>query len=323
MTLRRARPGLLDEFAPSRRLEVFAVLDRAAGNLDAISGEIGLEEDQQLAAPGRVDHDLAAEADREAPSACRLLSLMPWLPCGRSRSSGRPSGRAASAAGPARRARRARPSASRSAPAQAIIAPLSVQSASGGATRRKPRAASSVSSPALSALLAATPPATTSVGVAISGNSARKRSSAWPMRSRDHRRHRAPGRRRRDRRHRRSDKRRDRLGRMAQRRLQAGEGKIGAGPAEHRARQREAVGIARAPRRVRPPGRPDRAGRAASPSCRRPRRARRRSSCPSAHSRRRRAPAGSAYGRPRPAAADRERRCRRSAAPSAHGLRGD
>ena len=48
----------------------------------------------------------------------------------------------------------------RSAAAQAIIAPLSVQSASGGARKRAPASAPTASSPARIVRLAATPPAT-------------------------------------------------------------------------------------------------------------------------------------------------------------------
>ena len=58
------------------------------------------------------------------------------------------------------------PSASRSAPAQAIMAPLSVQSSSGGATSVMPRLEGDALQHLADRLLAATPPATTSaVGV--------------------------------------------------------------------------------------------------------------------------------------------------------------
>src|ERR1700721_2197081 len=53
------------------------------------------------------------------------------------------------------------PSRSRSTPAQAIIAPLSVQSLGGGATRGGPAPAHNWVSPSRRALLAATPPAPT------------------------------------------------------------------------------------------------------------------------------------------------------------------
>ena len=70
-------------------------------------------------------------------------------------------------------ARRPMPARKRSMPAQAIIAALSVHSASGGATKAKPcRAHKRFQRARGSRALAATPPATTSDGCAISGNSA-------------------------------------------------------------------------------------------------------------------------------------------------------
>src|SRR5690606_31765185 len=72
----------------------------------------------------------------------------------------------------------ARPARSRSMPAQAIMAALSVHSFSGGATKRNPDSPHRVSSVALIVRFAATPPATTSVGVFMSGASARNLCSA-------------------------------------------------------------------------------------------------------------------------------------------------
>ena len=69
--------------------------------------------------------------------------------------------------------------------------------------------------------------------------------------------------------------RRDLLGFEAQRGLQARQRKIGVVTAGHRPRQRETASGRRAPLPSRPAVRPDSRGRAASPSCRRPRRSRR------------------------------------------------
>ena len=82
--------------------------------------------------------------------------------------------------------------------------------------------------------------------------------------------------------------------------------KSGRAVAHQRSRQGEAARIAALAPPARRSGRRDRAGRAASRSCRKPRPARRRSSSPSARSRRRRAPARTGCGRRRRAAADRE-----------------
>src|SRR5690606_9558834 len=78
-------------------------------------------------------------------------------------------GGAAGSSGQRARAARSRgslwPSFRRSIPAQAIMAPLSVQRRGGGATRRKARSRASDSRAARIWLLAATPPATTRGGV--------------------------------------------------------------------------------------------------------------------------------------------------------------
>jgi hypothetical protein len=57
----------------------------------------------------------------------------------------------------------------RSSPAQAIIDALSVQSASGGATKQKPCASHSACNVERNTAFAATPPATTSAGECASG----------------------------------------------------------------------------------------------------------------------------------------------------------
>ena len=65
------------------------------------------------------------------------------------------------------------PRRNRSIPAQAIIAPLSVQSASGGATKATPAWRATASSPARMVALAATPPATASVGTGCAASARR------------------------------------------------------------------------------------------------------------------------------------------------------
>ncbi|MCH7549272.1 MAG: sulfatase-like hydrolase/transferase [Candidatus Krumholzibacteriota bacterium] len=74
-----------------------------------------------------------------------------------------------------------RPRRSRSIPAHAIIAALSVQSRGGGATRRRPAASATSESRARSAALAATPPATTSE--LPSAQRSRNAAMAFPVRS--------------------------------------------------------------------------------------------------------------------------------------------
>ena len=76
-----------------------------------------------------------ASAVPQAPPPITPSSLMPSPP---RRAPSRRFGRAASARAPARRARRSGPAAKRSAPAQAIIAALSVHSQAGGTLKRRP-----------------------------------------------------------------------------------------------------------------------------------------------------------------------------------------
>src|SRR5690606_9932657 len=75
------------------------------------------------------------------------------------------------------------PLAIRSAPAQAIIAALSVHKLSGGAMKRNPAFDARFSRVVLIALLAATPPATTSAGFDSVPKRCANRSSAIEIRS--------------------------------------------------------------------------------------------------------------------------------------------
>ena len=123
---------------------------------------------------------------RRARRSASCSSVMPWPPAGRSR----PAAAAVSSSGQRERGAKcmapasAMPARKRSRPAQAIIAALSVHSA----MRRRHEgeavpAAQSLPACGGSRRLAATPPATTSAGCAMSGNSLRKRARLRPTRS--------------------------------------------------------------------------------------------------------------------------------------------
>ena len=164
------------------------------------------------------------------------------------------------------------PSRSRSMPAQAIMAPLSVQSFTGGATRRAPCSAASV-------LQAA---AQIEVGrdAARHDQRRRRRRSRSALAQRSART--SPTVRW-------NEAQRSAIGAvcrrielldgLAHRRLEAGEGEVAARLAPHRPRQGEALRIAAAWPPARPPARRESPGPEASRSCRSIRRPHRRWSC--------------------------------------------
>ena len=229
-------------------------------------------------------------------------------PCGPRRPSARPPRRAASAARAGRSGSVARPAASRSAPAQAIIAALSVQSAGGGATKGMPRLAAERLQPRADRLR--WPPrrrrrparsARRPTAAEKTASAARVRSSttsaaaAWNEAQRSA-----------------TSLSRERRGGLRLDGAAPSSGpekeKSQPGRALQRPRQREAVRVARHAPPARHSGRRDREGRAASRSCRKPRRARRRWSCRAGGSGRRLRPRRAACGRRRRAGADRGRR---------------
>ena len=190
---------------------------------------------------------------------------------------------------------------SRSTPAQAIMAPLSVQSSGGGSTSTVPRLVRRRRCSARRiAWLAATPPAATSaVGVAeLRRETAAGPPAAGPRRRRPP----PPGTTRRDPPRPGRRQRRDPLG------LEPHARSSGRRTRSRRRRARASAAAARSARssparpRARPAARPDSRGRAAWRSCRRPRRSRRRAWCRAARSRRPRARRRAACGRRRPAA---------------------
>ena len=197
-----------------------------------------------------------------------------------------------------------RPSASRSAPAQAIMAPLSVQSSGGGATSSMPAsmrepAAAPCGSPGWRRRRRRRPARSACrIGCGTCASRQRSRSEHGV----DHRlleRGAQVG-----------DvvfaERRDLFGFEPHGGLKPGQREIRLRPAVHRPRQRETLRDRRAPQASRPAGRPDSRGRAASRSCRKPRRWRRPSWCRAAHSRRRRARRRSGCGRRRRETGNRE-----------------
>ena len=208
-----------------------------------------------------------------------------------------------------------RPSARRSAPAQAIIAALSLHR-----LRRRHVEGEAARSRKLAQAFAQALVG----GDAAGDDEARGARSAEPLGRDVHGARAAIGdglgygrleARRRCRRHPASLQRRELLRRAAHGRLQAGEGEMRLLAPEHRPRQVEAARHRRCAPPARPPGRRESPAPAASPSCRRLRPARRRWSCRAARSRRRRARSGAACARPTRAAADRAG-CRPSVSPT-------
>ena len=249
---------------------------------------LGLARPEQRLQPGARRRPGPAPCPRRRRRS-RPTVLMPWPPCGRGRGSGWRAPRprpAASAAAPPRPGRRPGPAASRSAPASAIIAALSVQYFSGGAAKRKAVGLGRCLQP-------------TAHGARWPRRRRRRRSdAALLLRTSAHAaahaaQHRAASRARNGRpvaaRWRSARRRRDR---GARRRSSAPSASRAAAvfrpeneksqpsPAQQRARQREALRSRRPPPAAPAPGRRDRAGPAPWRSCRRPRRPHRRWSSP-------------------------------------------
>ena len=259
-------------------------------------GDFGLQRPQQ-SVPPRAGGDLGqrrspgAAADHRQPLDCHAFTPAPRTFSAASSSGQRARAGASSPS--------MRPAAKRSAPAQPIIAALSVHSQSGGTLKARPLALGQ---------LGKRRPHRPVGGDPAGDDQSRGHRPMLECQRRaidhaiDHCLLEAGG-----------DVRGLSLARCdgaLDRALQAGEGEMRLAAADQRARQRHGAGIAVAAPAPRSPGRRDRAGRAAWRPCRTPRRRHRRWSSPAAGSRRRRAPRATGNGRRWRAAADRESRGR-------------
>ena len=129
--------------AIARRMSVVAVIAGSSampGRIDRVLvALVDRRDDRRVARPQHRDSAAGAPGDerqRGAPGAA--ADDREPLIAGRSSARVRRRVERPARPAPARRARRSRPSRSRSSPAQAIIAPLSVHSAGGGATKARP-----------------------------------------------------------------------------------------------------------------------------------------------------------------------------------------